>query len=114
ARARNPDARALPGGFATVELPLQEIPDALTVPADALVAGLKQQQVYVVEDGRAQLRQVETGLRLAREVQILSGLQAGDVVITSGQLQLRPGVPVKPVARETALSAETTASTNIP
>jgi membrane fusion protein (multidrug efflux system) len=116
ARAPNPDARALPGGFARVQLPLQEIPDALTVPADALVAGLNQQQVYVVEEGRAQPRTVETGLRLPRDVQIVSGLRPGDVVITSGQLQLRPNMPVKPVARETATSAptETTASTNAP
>lgn len=99
ARAENPGGKALPGGFATVEMPLQEIPGALLVPADAIVSGLNAQQVYVLEDGRAQLRTVEMGLRLAREVQILSGLEAGAVVITSGQLQLRPGVRVEPVAR---------------
>ncbi len=109
ARAPNPEGRALPGGFATVEVPLQEIPDAITVPADALIAGLNQQQVYVVEGGRAQPRTVELGLRLAREVQIVSGLKAGDIVITSGQLQLRPNMPVQPVAREAATEGSTVA-----
>jgi membrane fusion protein, multidrug efflux system len=99
----------LPGGFATVEVPLREIPDALAVPADALVPGLNQQQVYVIEQGRAQLRTVQTGIRSAREVQIVAGLRSGDVVITSGQLQLRPNMPVQPVAR--ADDAPTTAST---
>lgn len=99
ARAENPGGRALAGGFATVEMPLQEIPAALLVPADAIVPGLNEQQVYVLENGRAQLRKVETGLRLAREVQILSGLEAGAEVITSGQLQLRPGVPATAVPR---------------
>ncbi len=99
ARAENPGGKALPGGFATVEMPLEEIPGALLVPADAIVSGLNEQQVYVLEDGRAQARTVQTGLRLAREVQILAGLEAGAVVITSGQLQLRPGVPVAPVVR---------------
>jgi membrane fusion protein (multidrug efflux system) len=99
ARAPNPDGRALPGGFATVEMPLREIPNAITIPADALIAGLNQHQVYIVEQGRAQPRTVALGLRLASEVQILSGLQAGDIVITSGQLQLRPNMPVQPVTR---------------
>lgn len=98
ARAPNPGSRALPGGFATIQLPLREIPDAIMIPADALVAGLNQQQVYVVEQGRAQLRTVLLGLRLPREVQIVSGLRPGEIVITSGQLQLRPGMPVQPVA----------------
>ena len=99
ARAENPGGRALPGGFATVELPLREIPDALMVPADAIIPGLNEQQVYVIENGRAQPRKVQTGLRLAREVQIVSGLEPNATVITSGQLQLRPGMPVRAVDR---------------
>lgn len=99
ARAENPGGKALPGGFATVEMPLEEIPGALLVPADAILAGLNQQQVYVLEDGRAQPRVVQTGIRLSREVQILSGLEPQAEVITSGQLQLRPGVRVEAVAR---------------
>ncbi len=105
ARAPNSAGRVLPGGFATVELPLREIPDAIMVPADALVPGLNQQQVYVIEQGRAQPRTVATGIRSTREVQILSGLQSGEVVITSGQLQLRPGMPVQAVPREESAAA---------
>jgi membrane fusion protein (multidrug efflux system) len=101
ARAPNPDSRALPGGFATVEVPLRESPDAILVPTDALIVGLNEQHIYVIEDGRAVLRLVETGLRRPREIEILSGLRAGDTVITSGQLQLRPGLPVVSIARET-------------
>jgi RND family efflux transporter, MFP subunit len=106
ARAENPGGRALPGGFATVELTLREIPNALLVPADAIIPGLNEQQVYVLEDGRAQPRKVQTGLRLAREVQILSGLESNAVVITSGQLQLRPGMPVVAVERPGTVEAK--------
>jgi membrane fusion protein, multidrug efflux system len=102
ARAPNPGGRVLPGGFASIEVPLREIPEALVVPADAIVAGAGQQQVYLVVEGRAQPRPVQLGLRLEREVQIVSGLQPGDVVITSGQLQVRPNMPVRPVARDAA------------
>lgn len=99
ARSENPRGKVLPGGFATVEMSLREIPNALMVPADALVAGLNEQLIYVLENGQAQQRKVETGLRLAREVQIVSGLEPGATVITSGQLQLRPGVRVQAVKR---------------
>lgn len=104
ARAENPGGKALPGGFATVEMPLREIPNALLVPADAIIAGLNDQRLYVLEDGRAQSRTVQTGLRLAREVQIIDGLEPNSVVITSGQLQLRPGVRVEPVARSQGIN----------
>jgi membrane fusion protein (multidrug efflux system) len=97
ARADNPGAKMLPGGFATVEMTLQEIPNALMVPANAIISGLNQQHVYVLEAGKAQIREVVTGLRLARDIQVLSGLEEGAVVITSGQLQLRPGASVQAV-----------------
>ncbi len=100
ARADNPEGRVLPGAFATVRVPLRTIPDALLVPAAAIIPGLNQQTVYVVEDGKAAPRTVQTGVRLDRDVQITSGLKAGDVVITSGQLQVRPGAAVRPANRE--------------
>ena len=102
ARAANPDGRILPGAFATVRLPLRTIPDAILIPAAAVIPGLNQQTVYVIEDGKAAPRVVQTGIRLDREIQITSGLKAGDVVITSGQLQIRPGAPVRPVEKPEA------------
>lgn len=99
ARAENPGGRIFPGAFATVELALREIPEAIFVPAGALIAGLNQQTVFVNDGGKAQIRVVQTGLRLDRDVQVTSGITTGDEVITSGQLQLRPGVPVTPMAR---------------
>lgn len=98
ARADNPGT-ILPGAFATVMLTLQEIPNALLVPANAIVPGLNQQTVFVVQDGKAEPRRIQTGLRLARDVQIVAGLEPGAVVITSGQLQLQPGAAVRPVER---------------
>jgi membrane fusion protein (multidrug efflux system) len=96
ARAANPDNAILPGAFASVDVALGEIPDALVVPTSAIIPGLREKTLYVIENGRAQPRTVETGLRLDSEIQILSGLEPGSVVITSGQLQLRPGLPVEP------------------
>ena len=50
---------------------------------------------FVYDDGTAQPRTVETGIRTENEVQVTSGLTDGDLVIISGILQLRPGLEVE-------------------
>lgn len=97
ARAANPNNQILPGAFASVDVLLGDIDNALVVPASAIIPGLNEKTLFIIENGRAQPRTVETGLRLDREIQIVSGLEPDSVVITSGQLQLRPGLPVEAV-----------------
>ncbi len=45
--------------------------------------------------GKAQSQEVETGIRGAEQIQITSGLQAGDTVITTGIMQLKDKSPLK-------------------
>ncbi len=90
----NPDGRLLPGAFATIALTLEELDDAILVPAVAVIPELDQKSVFVVRDGKAERRRVETGARLDSVVHVLSGLKAGDVVITSGLQQMRGGLAV--------------------
>lgn len=93
----NPEGRLLPGAFANVEVVLDQMNDALLVPAVAVVPGLSEKNVFVIEDGKAVRRSVETGLRTESMVQVISGLKAGDVVITSGLQQIRAGQAVRAV-----------------
>lgn len=95
ARADNPDGVLLPGQFVRVELILETIENALLVPSEALIPDLQGHKVLVSEGGKAKEQRVEIGIRTDREVEILSGLKAGDTVITTGILQLRPGAPVR-------------------
>jgi membrane fusion protein (multidrug efflux system) len=90
----NPGEELLPGSFANVELTLGETEQALLVPAEALIPDFEAAFVFVVVDGRAERREVRTGTRTASRVQILAGLDAGDVVVTSGLPQLKHGSPV--------------------
>ena len=83
------------GRFATVRIQLQEIPDAIAVPTEAIVPEMGVARVFRYRNGRAEAVEVQTGLRTDASVQILSGLQPGDTVITSGTLQLRTDLPVK-------------------
>lgn len=91
----NPDGALLPGAFANVELVLAKLDDALLVPAVAVIPGLNEKNVFVLNNGKAESRAVQTGTRTESAVRILSGLKPGDVVITSGLQQLRNGMPVQ-------------------
>jgi len=91
----NPHGSLLPGAFANVVLTLSQLDDAILVPAVAVVPGLNEKNVFVLNDGKAERRAVETGTRLENSVHILAGLAAGEVIITSGLAQLRNGQPVR-------------------
>jgi membrane fusion protein (multidrug efflux system) len=91
----NPGGVLLPGAFANVELTLRVTEDALMVPAEALVPDFEKAYVFVVTDGKAERRHVATGMRTDTHVQVLSGLTPGEVIVTSGLLQLRPGAEVR-------------------
>jgi len=94
ARTPNPGRRLLPGAFADVSLAIGDVRDALAVPSLAVIPELGGKKVFVVEEGRAQPRRVETGIRTDTEVQITAGLEPGDRVIVSAVQRLRPGLLV--------------------
>jgi len=90
----NPARNILPGSFADVELVLNEIDDALMVPTHSIVPELKGQKVFLFKNGNAVPRNVEIGIRTDTTVQVTKGLSENDTLITSGILQIRPGMPV--------------------
>jgi len=91
----NPDASLKPGMFARVTLVLEEKPDALMVPEQALVPKGKAQLVVRIEDGKATYTPVRIGQRQDGLVEIVDGVKAGDQVVTAGQIKLQPGKPVQ-------------------
>ena len=95
AESPNPDASLFPGAFADVEIAVRSADDALAVPSIAIVPELGGKKVFVVEGGIAQPRPVETGIRTSELVEVTSGLAAGEKVITSGLLQIKPGARVE-------------------
>ena len=91
----NTGREILPGSFANVELVLKKIENAIMVPSEALIPDIKGQKVFIYRNGFATQQQVETGIRTDLNVQLTSGVNEGDTIITSGMLQLRPGTPVE-------------------
>lgn len=95
ALAPNDDGELFAGAFASVEVFLGER-DALVIPTYALIPELKGQKVFLYRGGKAAAQAVDIGTRTDEKIEITSGLQTGDTLITSAVLQLRPGMAVRP------------------
>lgn len=91
----NPSGNLFPGSFARTSIQLKDNPNAIMIPSQAVIPGTRFKQVIVADSGRARFVNVETGIRNENNVQITSGLQIGDTVITTGILSLKPGMPFK-------------------
>ena len=89
----NQDLILLPGMLLTVRL-TTALRETLMVPEIALVQRASQVYVYTIKDGLAEMIQVTHAVRSEGWVEILSGLKAGDTVITEGVIKIRNGSPV--------------------
>ena len=87
--AENRDGKLLPGTFANVELPLNSIKDAIVVPSEAIIPIQNGKKVFISNHGKAKEIMVETATRTDASVLILSGLKAGDTILTSGVMILK-------------------------
>lgn len=95
ARLANEEQLLRPGMFMTVRV-LRETSDLMLIPEQALVPIQARQYLYIVEDGVVTLRPVEIGRRVPGLVEIVTGLEPGDVVIVEGVQRVREGSVVTP------------------
>ncbi len=95
ALADNSKGLLIPGQFAKVDLILNSNPNALLIPTQAVIPGQSGQKVFVARAGKARELAIQTGTRTNLSIEVLSGLQAGDTVITTGILQLRNDLPIQ-------------------
>jgi membrane fusion protein (multidrug efflux system) len=92
----NPDKTLLPGQYVKVRVDLGERPDALLVPAEALVERQTRLQLYVVgPDDKVEVRDVEAGPQIGEQRVIESGVKAGELVAVTGLQKLKTGTRVK-------------------
>lgn len=95
----NPTGRLRPGMFLAVELRRDDV-HAIVVPEQATLPDQSRHFVLVVgEDGIVEKRQVHLGRRRPGQVEIVSGLAAGEVVVVEGTQKAQPGMRVRTVDR---------------
>jgi membrane fusion protein (multidrug efflux system) len=90
AKAPNPKGLLKAGGFAKINLALDQIPKAIMLPTEAITPDIKGDKVYIYKNGTAVPRPVTTDLRTDTKIQITSGLKPGDSVVVSAIMQMRP------------------------
>jgi membrane fusion protein (multidrug efflux system) len=94
ATVANPDHGLLPGMFGTVTVAAGPPRQALTVPNAAVIYNPYGSAVFIVRGGIVHQALVKTGETRGNQVEIVSGLQAGDQVVSAGQIKLHDGSPV--------------------
>jgi membrane fusion protein (multidrug efflux system) len=67
----------------------------LVIPREAFAGSVREGEVFVVKDGQAERRKVETGEIFGSQVEILRGLEEGEQVVLSGQINLEEGSAVR-------------------
>ncbi|HOP04398.1 MAG TPA: efflux RND transporter periplasmic adaptor subunit [Tenuifilaceae bacterium] len=94
AKCINTERKLIPGSFARVSLNINGNVKTMLIPPHALVPVLGGQNVVISKEGKAKFVEVETGVRTATAVEVVSGIQPGDTLLISGLLQVREGTPV--------------------
>lgn len=93
-------------GTATFDLPEQQ--PTIVIPRSAFIGSVSSNEIFVLQNGNtARLRKVTAGRILGEQVEIIDGLEEGETIITSGQINLVDGTEVKPQAAENAQNEET-------
>jgi len=93
----NPDKTLWPGLFVNVSLILETLKDAVTIPAPCVMIGQNGPYVFTVNpDNTVTQQPIEIKERLSDITVIASGVNAGQKVVTSGQLGLYPGAKIAP------------------
>ncbi len=87
---QNKDASLVPGSFAKVMLRFEPDSNALMIPSQAIIPQARGKKVVIYQDSLAKFVDVTTGIRDSARVQVLTGLKAGDTVIITGILSVRP------------------------
>ena len=89
-QVQSKDASLIPGGFAKVILSFDPNPNALMVPTEAVLPQARGKKIILFNGGNAKFSDVTTGVRDSSYVQITSGIKAGDTIVITGLLSIRP------------------------
>jgi membrane fusion protein (multidrug efflux system) len=108
----DPSRRLKPGMFARVNIVYERRENALQLPRAAMIDADGAQSVFVVVDGKAEQRQVRTGLANNGWLEVVEGLDGTEQVVVVGQAGLKTGSAVKVVSEAAPKGAAATAATS--
>jgi len=80
--------------FARVRLAYEQHEGVMLIPSSAVISEDERAVIYVIEDGVAQRREIQTGLSDAGLTEVVGGLSASETVVATGAGALRDGAQV--------------------
>lgn len=89
------DPALVPGAFAKVDLDLDRDNNAIVVPTQAIIPLSRGKQVIIYRNGKPDFKEVTTGIRDSTYIQVSSGLNAGDTVLISGLMAIKPNSQIQ-------------------
>jgi RND family efflux transporter MFP subunit len=94
---KNAKRDLIPGMYAQVQLSLAEAPNAVAVPVGALDSSGSTNKVYTIDtSGTVHIHSVNTGIQSPQFIQVLSGVEPGEIVILGSHSGLQDGERVQP------------------
>jgi membrane fusion protein, multidrug efflux system len=94
ALVNNSDNKLGPGAFTHIIVPFDNNANALMIPSQAVIPTNRNKVVAVIKAGKATMVPVTIGARTSDKVEITDGLVAGDTVLITGIMQVKPGMQV--------------------
>ena len=76
-------------------IPFGDIKPRLLIPKDALIPAANKQIVYIFDKGLAKQRFIQSGVSVGDKIEILKGLEEGQLVVVKGNENLRPNQEIK-------------------
>lgn len=98
------DAPLKAGTFAYVDFNRLSSQPMLMIPRSALLKSIQDPQVYIVENNKAVIRKITIGRDFGDNIEVLSGLKSGDVVISSGQINVSEGSNIKGITQKEGIT----------
>ena len=94
ANVTRPGNQLIAGAFAKVKVPLGDNNNALMIPTQSVIPDARNKKVILLKNGMAAMEVVTLGFRDSAKVEITSGLKAGDTILVTGLLTVKPGSKV--------------------
>jgi membrane fusion protein (multidrug efflux system) len=95
AKIPNPNGNLIPGSFAKVDITLEQLPNAIVIPSEAVIPEMNGEKVFICVNGKVRSVLVKTGIRTENSIQIVEGLNPQDTLVVTGLLQLTDGKAVE-------------------
>ncbi len=94
ALVQNNLGKLVSGAFAEIALPLSDINNALLIPSQCIIPEARSKKVILYKSGKAVFQKIVTSVRDSSRVLVLDGIKAGDTIVSTGIMYVKPDATI--------------------